>query len=144
MGQPEGGGQTRDQGRAKEQDDRLPEGLHAEDRHPESGAPQGHQQVGGQLLLCLLYHVSEVKTVNKPKVLSCMVFLIPLNHHNSFLHLLFTLLYPLFFLLLLFLLYFGYIPSSCFLSFFFSLLIFSYLFSFSVSSMSMKCHDDLL
>lgn len=45
MGQPEGGGQTRNQGSAEEQDDGFPEGLHPEDHHPEGGPQAGHQQV---------------------------------------------------------------------------------------------------
>lgn len=47
LGQPKGGGQTRDQAAAQEQDDRVPEGLHREDHHPQSGAPPHHQQVNG-------------------------------------------------------------------------------------------------
>lgn len=87
MGQPKGGGQARDQGRAEEQDDRLPEGLHAEDHHPESGAPQGHQQVSVVCPLVASCRAAPtpqpastvlvrrtLKTVNKQKVLFVETF----------------------------------------------------------------------
>lgn len=53
MGQLEGGGQTRDQSGAEDQDDGVPEGLHSEDHHPEGGPQEGHQQVRRRAPCCL-------------------------------------------------------------------------------------------